>query len=283
VLILGETGVGKDVMAQRLHAWSPRARRPFVRVNCAALPEALLESELFGYEKGAFTGAQRRKTGYIESADSGTLFLDEIGELTNAAQVKLLQFLETRTLTRLGGTSPISFDVRVVCATHRDLLAMAREGRFREDLYYRISAFALRVPPLRQRPTEVPLLAKRFLERLAAQAHLPVPTFTPEALELLTRYAWPGNVRELRNVIEHALLMTEGRAILASDLPVELRTPSANQLSGDGMKARLLAMERRSIEEALSAEGGNRTRAAERLGMPRRTLLQKLARYRQDT
>src|SRR5262245_14594699 len=210
VLLCGETGVGKEVLAEQIHRWSPRAHGPFVRLNCASLPETLLESELFGHERGAFTGADRRKIGYLEASGGGTLLLDEIGELTPAMQVKLLRVLETRRLRHLGGTHEISIDVRLLAATHRDLQADVASGRFREDLYFRLSAFVIEVPPLRERPAEIALLADLFARDLARRMAQPPPVIDPAAMSALAGHRWPGNVRELRNAIEHALVMAEG-------------------------------------------------------------------------
>jgi DNA-binding NtrC family response regulator len=281
VLILGETGSGKDVLAQRLHLWSPRASAPLVRINCAGIPESLLESELFGYERGAFTGAERRKVGYFEAANGGTVFLDEIGELTQSAQLRLLHVLENRTVTRLGGTAPLPIDVRVICATHRDLQALVATARFRADLFYRISPFVVNVPPLRQRPTEIELLANVFARQFAEQNDAPPPTIAPEAMTMLMGYPWPGNVRELRNAIEHAFVMAEGSAIRREHFAVPIR--AFGQKKPPSIKAArdsFLEDERKTIEAALTAEGGNQTRAAGRLGMSRRTLVHKLAGYR---
>jgi two-component system, NtrC family, response regulator AtoC len=283
VLILGETGSGKDVLAQRLHAWSSRSAKSFVRINCAGIPESLLESELFGHERGAFTGADRRKGGYFEAANEGTIFLDEIGELSEAAQVKLLHVLENRTVTRLGGTTPIPIDVRVVCATHRDLQALVAKERFRADLYYRISPFMVRVPPLRQRPAEIELLANVFVRQLAQQIDQPPPTIAPGAITLLTGYRWPGNVRELRNAVEHAFVMAEGATLRKEHFAPEIRgIASAPAGSSPHMRQRITDVERKTIEEAIAAEGGNQTRAAVRLGIPRRTLVHKLTKYRRE-
>ncbi|WP_394851044.1 sigma 54-interacting transcriptional regulator [Pendulispora rubella] len=287
VLILGETGSGKDVLAQQLHQWSPRAEKPLVRVNCAGIPETLLESELFGYERGAFTGADRRKAGYFEAAQGGTIFLDEIGELSSAAQVKLLNVLENRALTRLGGTSPIPIDVRVVCATHRDLQAFVGIERFRADLYYRISPFMVRVPPLRDRLAEVCLLAEIFVNKLATETGAPPPTIAPDAITMLMAYPWPGNVRELRNAVEHAFVMADGSTLRCEHFPSEIQTgavlqPASSRAPTSRIRQRVNEVERKTIEEAIAAEGGNQTRAAARLGISRRTLVYKLAQYRRE-
>jgi two-component system, NtrC family, response regulator AtoC len=286
VLLLGETGVGKEVLAQRIHAWSSRAAAPFVRVNCAAVPEALLESELFGHEKGAFTGADRRKIGYCESAHGGTLFIDEIGELSLHAQVKLLNVLESRTITRVGDTAPIAVDVRVICATHRDLQDAIAKGTFRADLFYRIGSFVIRIPPLRARSTEVDAFAHMFARAFAAAAGERPPSISMDALAILRGYSWPGNVRELRNVIEHAMVMAEGEPeLLRSHLPEQVAAPAPSvksRVGGDSVKDKMSDFERRTVEEALAAEGGNQTRAAKRLGISRRALVYKLTRYRQS-
>jgi DNA-binding NtrC family response regulator len=285
VLILGETGSGKDVLAQRLVAWSPRADKPFVRINCAGIPESLLESELFGHERGAFTGADRRKEGYFEAANGGTIFLDEIGELSEGAQVRLLNVLENRTVTRLGGTTPIPIDVRVVCATHRDVQALVAAERFRADLFYRISPFVVRIPPLRKRPTEIQLLADLFLRKLAQSTGSPPPTLAPDAVAMLNAYGWPGNIRELRNAVEHAFVMSEGTTLRAEHFAPELQLldeapREAFTSASKRIRSRLVEEERKTILDALAAEGGNQTRAATRLGMPRRTLVHKLTQYR---
>lgn len=282
VLVLGETGVGKEVLAEQLHKFSQRADRPYVRLNCASLPETLLSSELFGHERGAFTGADRRKVGYFEAADGGTLLLDEIGELSLSMQVKLLRVLENRTVLRLGATSEIPVDVRVICATHRDLPKDVTEGRFREDLYYRVSAFALTVPPLRERPTEVGLLAELFIRQHAERMGVPTPAIGDAALATLTSHRWPGNVRELKNAIEHAFVMCDGDVILPDHLPESTGGAETGQTGGDavgGVKDKLAQIERASIVKALDDENGNQTRAAKRLGMSRRALIYKMGKY----
>ncbi len=285
VLILGETGSGKEVLAEQLHKFSARAARPYVRLNCASLPETLLSSELFGHERGAFTGADRRKVGYFEAANGGTLLLDEIGELSLSMQVKLLRVLENRTVLRLGATAEVPVDVRVICATHRDLQAMVSEGTFREDLYYRVSAFTLTVPPLRERPIEVGLLTELFVRQHAERMGMAPPAVSDAVLAALTSHRWPGNVRELRNAIEHAFVMCDGDTILPEHLPESLRTPAHEAAPGTdvaaagGVKDKLEQIERASIVKALADEGGNQTRAAKRLGMSRRALIYKLGKY----
>jgi transcriptional regulator of acetoin/glycerol metabolism len=282
VLLVGETGTGKDVLAHRLHAESARRALDFVRINCAGIPDALVESELFGYERGAFTGAERRKAGYFEAAAGGTVFLDEVGELSPIAQGKLLHVLENRTIVRLGGTQSQPVDVRIVCATHRDLQAMVAEGRFREDLYFRISPFVIRIPPLRDRPAEIPLLANVFLGRLAVQVDCRPPPIAPEAIAMLRAYRWPGNVRELRNAVEYAFAMMDDPPLRCEHFASEIVGDSARGAPPRSHPARMAVIERNAIEEALAAESGNQTRAAARLGMPRRTLVYKLGQYRRE-
>ena len=289
VLILGETGVGKEVVAQQIHAWSARYDRPFVRVNCAALPETLVESELFGHERGAFTGAERRKVGFAEAAHEGTLFLDEIGELSLPVQAKLLAMLENRAIVRLGSTVETPVNVRVIAATHRNLTDEVKKGTFREDLYYRIGVVVIRVPPLRERPSEVTLLAKLFAKRFGSHTGFGEPTIAPDAAAALVAHTWPGNIRELRNSIEHAVLLTEDGVIRREHLPeTVLGTPlepgaaavaRTSTARAGGVRAALAEVERASIEEALRAEGGNRTRAALKLGISLRSLLYKLEKY----
>jgi two-component system response regulator AtoC len=285
VLLLGETGVGKEVLAQRIHAWSSRATAPFVRVNCAAIPETLLESELFGHEKGAFTGADRRKIGYCESAQGGTLFLDEIGELSLHAQVKLLNVLESRTITRVGDTAPMAIDIRVICATHRNLDEAIARGGFRADLFYRIGSFVIRIPSLRARSTEIDAFAHMFAHGFASAAGDPPPSISADVLAVLRRHSWPGNVRELRNVIEHAMVIAEGASeLLPSHLPEHLLALPArgkSRSTGVSVKDQISDFERHAIEQALASEAGNQTRAAKRLGISRRALVYKLTRYRQ--
>jgi transcriptional regulator with PAS, ATPase and Fis domain len=276
-LILGETGVGKDVVARTIHATSSRARQPFVRLNCAATPDGLLESELFGHERGAFTGADRRKRGYVEAADRGTLFLDEVGELPLALQAKLLHFLEHRTITRVGSTDEIAVDVRVIAATHRALKDEVEAGKFREDLYYRLAAFTLSVPPLRERKGEILLLARHFCEEFAARLDRPAPRLGPGTSELLLAYDWPGNVRELKNAIEHAFVLVDD-AILPEHLPEGVRGAAAGKRVSV-LGEQLSSVERANIVAALDAEKGNRTRAAKRLGISRRALLYKLTKH----
>ena len=275
-LILGETGVGKEVVAQQLHRWSERADQRFIRVNCAALPETLVESELFGHERGAFTGAEKRKVGFVEAADGGTLFLDEIGELSLPVQAKLLAMLENRSVVRVGSTAETPVDVRVISATHRGLQEEVAAGRFREDLYYRISAVVIRVPPLRERPSEILLLAKEFCERYGVNVGWSQAVIAQDASATLLAYSWPGNIRELRNAIEHAMLITEDGIIRREHLPETV----TGTVKVGGVREAVAAVERASIERALRAEGGNRTRAALSLGISLRALLYKIRKHR---
>ena len=288
VLISGETGVGKEVVAEALHRASARSRKSFVRLNCASLPETLLESELFGHERGAFTGADRRKIGFFEAADGGTIFLDEIGEISPNLQTKLLRVLEERKLTRVGGVKELAVDVRVVCATNRDLEEEVKQSNFREDLFFRISAFTIVVPPLRDRPAEIPLLAQRFVTQAARDLDVGAPTITPNAMAALGRYAWPGNVRELRNAIERAVVLQEGEMIEVEHLPDRVREGDARELGRSGpaaigngvdMKDHIAEVERVAIASALEECAGNQTRAAQKLGISRRALIYKLEKH----
>jgi two-component system, NtrC family, response regulator AtoC len=286
VLINGETGVGKEVVAEELHRASGRRDKPFVRLNCASIPETLLESELFGHERGAFTGADRRKAGYFEAADGGTIFLDEIGEITPGIQSKLLRVLEEHKFTRVGGVQEQEVDVRVVCATNRDLEAEVARGSFREDLFFRISAFTILVPPLRDRPAEIPLLAEHFVALTASEQKVPAPGLSPAALAMLRRYSWPGNVRELRNAMERAVVLHAG-IIEVEHLPDRVRqaldAPASGRpvTIGDGidMRDQIAEVERATIVSALDDCGGNQTRAAQKLGLSRRALIYKLEKY----
>lgn len=280
-LILGETGVGKDVVARTIHAESMRASAPFVRFNCAATPQGLMESELFGHERGAFTGADRRRTGYVEAAAGGTLFLDEVGELPLALQAKLLHFLEHHTITRVGSTQELRVDVRILAATHRALEQEARAGRFREDLYYRLAAFTLVVPPLRERKSEVPLLAEFFAVEFAQRFGRATPRIAESTAHVLSAHTWPGNVRELKNAIEHAFVLAD-ETISPEHLPQAITQGVAPLQAARGSGAldhQLSAVERANIVAALEAENNNRTRAAKRLGISRRALIYKLHKH----
>ncbi|HEX7836936.1 MAG TPA: sigma-54 dependent transcriptional regulator, partial [Kofleriaceae bacterium] len=287
VLIAGETGTGKEVIASAIHAASSRRDGPLVRLNCASMPETLLESELFGHEKGAFTGADRRKLGYFEAAHGGTLFLDEIGEMTPALQAKLLRVLEQRRITRVGGTDEIEVDVRVICATHRDLEAESKAGTFRTDLFFRISAFTIFVPALRDRPAEIEMLAQHFVRQCAEKTRQRVPALSPAAAAALRRHAWPGNVRELRNAIERAMVLHSSGVIRVEDLPDSIREgravvqPAAPplSLSLDGMRDQIADMERATIAAVLESCGGSQTEAAKQLGISRRTLIYRMEKH----
>jgi DNA-binding NtrC family response regulator len=283
VLILGETGVGKELVTEAVHRHSRRRAQPLIKLNCAALTETLLESELFGHERGAFTGADRKKVGFFEAADGGTLFLDEIGEMPASLQAKLLRVLERRVVTRVGGTAEIPVDVRVVCATHRDLDGEVRAGRFRQDLLYRVAGFTLMVPPLRDRATEIMPLAGHFAQRAADSLGRAAPEFTDDARAALISYAWPGNVRELQNAVERALVLCDDQ-IRAADLPDHVRdaspAPPAFPLgAGADVRGQIADVERTAIAAALAAEGDNQTRAARRLGLSRRALIYKMEKY----
>jgi two-component system, NtrC family, response regulator AtoC len=282
VMLQGETGVGKEVVAEAIHRASPRKEAPFVRLNCAALTDALVESELFGHEKGAFTGAVQAKVGLLEAASGGTVFLDEIGELPLSTQAKLLRAIEQREVLPVGGLKPSPIDVRFVSATNRDLEQEVQAGRFRRDLYYRLNGVLLHIPPLRSRKTEIAPLARAFVARAAAEMNLDVPQISDKTLELLAGYAWPGNIRELRNAMERAVLLASDGVIEPGHLPVEKlsstwrseeRALAAPDLSPEDQAAR------DRIVEALQRCAGNQTRAADLLGMSRQTLSKWLARY----
>ncbi|MDB4937216.1 MAG: Response regulator of zinc sigma-54-dependent two-component system [Labilithrix sp.] len=310
VLLLGETGVGKTVTAQAIHDRSKRARGPLVRLNCAAFPEALLEGELFGYERGAFTGATQAKVGLLESAAGGTVLLDEIGEMPLATQVKLLTVIETREVLRLGSLRPRAIDVRFLAATNRDLLARAGEGSFRADLYYRLNGISIVIPPLRERATEIPVFAHRFLEEACARAGRPPLGIASEAMGALFRHPFHGNLRELRNTIERASVLAQGSSVLPEHLlfdppspsfaiqtapapgpapvspPVSppvaqpASVPAPASPSPGPLRDQLVAFERERIIRALSDCNGNQTRAAELLGMSRRALIQRIEDYK---
>jgi DNA-binding NtrC family response regulator len=285
VLIEGESGTGKELIAQALHQASPRARAPFIAVHCAALSESLLESEIFGHERGAFTGATERRIGRFEAADHGTLFLDEIGEISPAIQVKLLRFLETKAIERVGGSKPIELDVRLVAATNRSLEQQVREGKFREDLFFRLNVVRLLVPPLRDRVDDIPLLLAHYLRLFSEENGLPVLEVEPGALRTLQAYRWPGNIRELRNFCENAVVLQRGGKLTEFDLDPKFRAPAAEQAAGPapaGAAAPDLSVEqneKRLLREALIKSRGNRTKAAALMGISRRTLHRKLAQW----
>jgi DNA-binding NtrC family response regulator len=288
MLILGESGTGKELVAQTIHELSPRAAAPFVALNCAAIPDTLLESEIFGHEKGAFTGATERRAGCFELADRGTLFLDEIAEMTPATQVKLLRVLQERKFRRLGGRVEQEVDVRVLAATNIDPTKAIRDGALREDLYYRLNVFSLALPPLRQRKDDLPLLVTAFIEEFNARDHREVKAVSPEAMRLLEQYDWPGNVRELRNVIERATILARGDLIETAHLPTLGNAPSASPQAATTSVTISPGMtvdeaEQKLILATLEAAGGNKTRAAEMLGISLKTLHNKLNRFKEDS
>ncbi len=284
VLITGESGTGKELVARRIHEMSPRAHRPFVRLHCAALAESVLESELFGHEKGAFTGATNRRAGRFEEADGGTLFLDEIGELSGSVQVKLLRFLQQREFERVGGNQTIEVDVRIVAATNRDLRAEVDAGRFREDLFFRLHVINLDVPPLRARPGDVPILARSFVARFAEENDKSIREIEPEAMEILESYEWPGNVRELENVIQRAVVLAGGDRIEARHLPPHI---VGDRTDASGLDVRipgatLAELERHAILKTYEATGGSSSETAEILGISVRKVQYRLKEYREE-
>jgi two-component system response regulator HydG len=281
VLISGESGTGKEVVARYIHALSERAERPFYSINCGALPESLLESELFGHVKGSFTGAVRDKEGLLVAASGGTFFLDEIGEMTPALQVKLLRALQEREVIPVGATEPVAVDVRIIAATNRELETEIRRGAFRSDLYYRLNVIALHVPPLRDRKDDIPILTRHFLAREAAGNGGHQREVSTETMELLVKYDWPGNVRELENALERAAVLSPDDVIGPGALPERVRTAPSPQLVADAPPANppMEVIERAYILWVLQAEGGNKTRAAEVLGIDPSTLYRKLNRY----
>jgi len=288
VVILGESGTGKELVARTLHELSPRQAGPYVAINCAALPETLMESELFGHERGAFTGADRRREGCFELATGGTLLLDEIGEMKPELQAKLLRVLEEGKLRRLGGGAEISIDVRVLASTNRNLEAAIREGRFREDLYYRLNVFTIELPPLSGHTDDIAALVEHFMREIEAPVGKTVNGIDAEALEILKAYGWPGNVRQLRNVIERALIVTRGPLIGVADLPADLkRGGGGNSVFEVKLGASLDEVERELIQRTIEFSGGNKSRAAEILGVSLKTLYNRLERYQnrggQDT
>jgi transcriptional regulator with PAS, ATPase and Fis domain len=277
VCVHGESGVGKEVVARYIHSLSPRRCGPFVAINCAALPEQLLESELFGYERGAFTGAQQSKPGQVELASGGVLFLDEITEMTPAAQAKFLRVLQEREFLRLGGIRPIKANVRVVAATNRDLNEAVGRGQFRADLYYRINVFDIRIPPLRQRRDDIPVLATSFLNEFGRLSGQPGVELTPEAMDTLLRYEWPGNVRELRNVLERATIIADNGAIRAEDL--SLWHESMPMVDTTDLEV----IEGRAIERVMREVNGNKAKASRELGISRTQLYQRLRKHKLDS
>ena len=280
VLVGGESGTGKELIAKALHQLSPRAKMPFITVHCAALAPTLLESELFGHERGAFTGAHERRIGRFEQAQGGTLFLDEIGEIDATIQVKLLRFLGERTFERVGGNKTLSADVRLVAATNKHLDEMVKAGKFREDLFFRLRVVEIDLPPLRERSGDIPLLAQSFLREFAKENGKPVNDFTVDALEALMNFSWPGNVRELRTAIEHAVVLSRGERITLRDLPPSVRhggVVEAKIFTGKDLTVK--DAEKQLIIRALKETDGNRTHAAKKIGMSRRTFHRKLHEY----
>ena len=292
LLILGETGTGKELAASALHFWSRRKDKPLLAINCAALPDNLAESELFGYERGAFSGAVTGKPGRLESAPGGTVFLDEVGDLSLAIQAKLLRTLETRRITRLGSVEERPIDIRVVAATHRDLEAEVAAGRFRKDLYYRLTVGVVRLPPLRERPRELPLLARRFLADACVSQGRPPLSFDEAAVDRLRTHPWPGNVRELKNVVEYLAATAIGDAVEAAAIserlavsdtqpasPAAAAGPSGSEQPPKSLAEATSDFERQTIEAAVRSAGGNKTRAAKLLGIPLRTFMTKIKRH----
>ena len=287
ILIEGESGTGKELIAQAIHQASPRARAPFVAVHCAALSESLLESEIFGHERGAFTGATERRIGRFEAADGGTLFLDEIGEISASTQVKLLRFLETKTIERVGGSKPLDLDVRLVAATNRNLETMVSTGKFREDLFFRLNVVRILMPPLRERREDIPLLISHYMRVFSEENGLPLLTVEPGALATLSSYPWPGNIRELRNFCENAVVLRRGGKLTEFDLEPKFRGAVAGGPGPSaGGTAPALANslsveenEKRLLREALIKARGNRTKAAKLMGISRRTLHRKVAQW----
>lgn len=285
VLLLGESGTGKELIARALHFNSHRRQGPLIPVNCAAIPEELLESELFGHERGAFTHAVRTRIGRFEQADGGTIFLDEIADMSPGLQVKILRVLQDRAFERIGGTKTIRVDIRVIAATNQDLEALVRQGRFREDLFYRLNVIPIRVPPLRERPSDIPLLASHFLREFSRRKKKPLKRLSPEVLDLLQRYPWPGNVRELENLMERLVILSEGQLVEVRDLPERFRTPlpvaGPPELAdfpehGVNLTRAVQDYERRLILQALEKSNWVKSRAAKLLHLNRTTLIEKM-------
>ncbi|OGU54943.1 MAG: sigma-54-dependent Fis family transcriptional regulator [Ignavibacteria bacterium RBG_13_36_8] len=273
ILITGESGTGKELVARAIHYNSPRVSAPFVPVNCGGIPEGLLESELFGYVKGAFTGATETRAGFFQTADGGTIFLDEISETSLAMQVKLLRVLQDKEVCMVGANRTQKVDIRIIAATNKDLQSLIKKGSFREDLFFRLNVLTITLPPLRERGNDIILLAQHFIDKFAKESGKSVPRFSDEALEVLKQYFWPGNVRELENVIQRLLIMSEGDLIEVPDLPALMRFSALRET---GFYKSLSEMETEYIQNVLSSVGGNKTRAAEILGIDRKTLREKL-------
>ena len=283
VLITGESGTGKELIAAALHEHSPRVKGPLVKLHCAALAETLLESELFGHERGAFTGAVARRDGLLQQADGGSLFLDEIGEISQATQVKLLRFLQSHELQRVGGNQTIKVDVRIIAATNRDLVQRVKEGIFREDLFYRLNVVSIEMPALRARPSDIPLLAAHFLARFGAENGKDIPGFSDDALQRLVRHTWPGNVRELENAVERAVVVARGELIQVQDLGASIgQSPTEEPTRPKVPGATMAEIERHAILTTLEQTGGSTSRAAEILGISARTIQYRLHEYQEE-
>ena len=275
IVLLGDSGTGKELVARALHDLSPRGKERFVAINCAAIPESLLESELFGYEKGAFTGAAKQTPGKVETANKGTLFLDEIGDLPLALQSKLLRFLQERVIERVGGREEIPVDVRIVCATHQNLEEMIRQGTFRQDLYFRLAEIVLEIPPLKARPGDATLLAHAFVKRFGDEYRRGTMTLLPDAIDAIEAYSWPGNVRELENCIKRAIIMADGTVIKGVDLNLKGTNPEATL----NLRQVRDEAERQAVTQVLGRVNGNLSKAAELLGISRPTLYELLDRF----
>jgi len=278
VLILGETGTGKELIARHIHANSPRKHKPFIAINCAALPETLLESELFGHEKGAFTGAVSQKVGRFELANNGTIFLDEIGDISQSTQVKLLRVLQEREFVRVGGTKTVACDVRVIAASNRDIHKAVDQGNFREDLYYRLNVFPIQMPPLRKRREDIPMLIEHFVQRSAKDLNVAGPRVTEDAMAMLTTYKWPGNIRELQNIVERAVLLSDGKTIAAAQLPKEITGDMVEEVNQKNDSS-LWGYEKALIVKALKENGWNQTRAAKALSISRDNLRYRIKKF----
>jgi Nif-specific regulatory protein len=282
VLIRGESGVGKEGIAHAIHYHSPRADGPFIKLNCSALPESLIESELFGHEKGAFTGASNKRIGRFELAHGGTLFLDELGDLPLSTQVKLLRVLQERTIERLGGTETISVDVRIVCATNRDLEDQIKEGEFREDLFFRINVFPIYIPPLRERKSDIPGLVDHFIGKINKRDNLKIKRICSSAMDMLMQYHWPGNVRELENVVERSCLLSRNGVIYGYHLPPSLQVPVKSHINQGPLDTVLSKLEKELLLDALKYTRGNMAKAAEILGISERMMGIRIKKYNID-
>jgi two-component system response regulator HydG len=279
VLIQGESGTGKELVARAIHQQGQRRDKPFIVINCSAYPATLLESELFGHEKGAFTGAIRQKIGRFEQANGGTVFLDEIGEIAPSAQIKLLRVLQSQKFERIGGEETLKVDVRILAATNKNLLKEVTNGSFREDLYYRLNVIPIQLPPLRKRPNDIPLLARHFLRRFADEQHKEIQDFSSEAMRRLLDYTWPGNVRELENSIEHTAVLAKRSTVEISDLPSAIRDAAPSCASGTPAPGTIVENEKKLLQEVLEECDWNKKKAALQLGISRSTLYEKIKKY----